>query len=531
MATPTTTPLTAHLAPVSHPVSHVDASHPLEKGIHLGRERVKWSEDVWDRIDRAVHHEFLRTSVVRRILPHHKVDPHVTTVPADTILSSINGAPFSLAAILAGARIAVVGGGRQGPLPNIDEAATTRLIEISVDFSLTAPQVEQENKFNSMHHQHSDDHAHLGHDEHSGARDLAGDGQHPGEHAHPLHPHYKHHAYSTAVTLATRAANVLAQAHDAVIAQGQIATAGPFFTSNLVNNRGVPGDYGLLAVGPTPQTNLPAGQVVAVPSFAPIPATLAVQIITIFGATGGTFTLTYGGNATGAIAWSNNNATLVGNIVAALTAPPVNIPAANISVTPGALTNGNGTIQVTFLGAAAAAATAITAASALAPATATVSVGVPGPRYVENTVRAIDTAYSILQAAGHYGPYAAVLYFYPYADSYAPLPTTLILPADRIRPLMTEGYLGTGSLPGIPNPAFPPPTGPLPVIPNPTNPSTQSMGVVLSTGGNSMDLVIGQDPITAFSQLDPDGNYLFRVLTRFALRLKDPSAVIRLEFQ
>jgi hypothetical protein len=46
-----------------------------------------------------------------------------------------------------------------------------------------------------------------------------------------------------------------------------------------------------------------------------------------------------------------------------------------------------------------------------------------------------------------------------------------------------------------------------------------------------MDLVVGIDATTAFMQQDTDGNYRFRVLERFALRLKDTSAVVRLEFQ
>jgi uncharacterized linocin/CFP29 family protein len=506
-------PLTAHLASVIPS----DASHTPQMGIHLGRERVKWSQEVWDRIDRAVHHEFQRTCVAARFLPHHRVDPHITTVAQDQILSSINGAPFSLAAILANPD------GKTTPLPNIDEAATTRLIEIWVEFSLTPQQVEHENTFKSIHHKPQGEHTpeHQAPEHHSPVQ------------THPTHlSHHKQHAYSTAVTLATRAANILSQAQDSILFQGQIATSGPFITSNIVSNRGVPGDFGLLAVGPTPQTNLPSAQVVAVPSFPPVPpGTFASQTITITGATGGNFKLTFGGNTTAAIPWSAANAALIASIIAGLTAAPVNIPAANISVTAGSLTNGLGMIQITFLGAAAAAATAITiAAPNLNPPLATISIGVPA-RYVENTVGAINTAYSLLQSAGHYGPYAAVLYFYPYADSYAPLPTTLILPADRIHPLMKEGYFGTGSLPGIPNALNPPAAGPQPAIPNPTNGGTQSMGLVVSTGGNSMDLVIGQDPVTAFSQLDQNGNHLFRVFTRFALRLKDPSAVIRLEFQ
>jgi hypothetical protein len=55
--------------------------------------------------------------------------------------------------------------------------------------------------------------------------------------------------------------------------------------------------------------------------------------------------------------------------------------------------------------------------------------------------------------------------------------------------------------------------------------------VLVSLGGNTMDLVVGLDATTTFMQQDPDGNYRFRVVQRFALRLKDTTAVVRFEFQ
>ena len=54
---------------------------------------------------------------------------------------------------------------------------------------------------------------------------------------------------------------------------------------------------------------------------------------------------------------------------------------------------------------------------------------------------------------------------------------------------------------------------------------------MVSVGGNTMDLVVGIDATTAFMQVSPEGLYIFRVLERLALRLKDISAIIRLEFQ
>ncbi len=126
--------------------------------------------------------------------------------------------------------------------------------------------------------------------------------------------------------------------------------------------------------------------------------------------------------------------------------------------------------------------------------------------YGENTFGAVSAAYSRLQRKGHYGPYALALHSDIYADAFAPLKTTLIMPADRIKPLVTAGFHGTGTLPPF-------------------------TGVLVSLGGNTMDLVVGLDAITAFLQEDTDGLNQFRVFERFTLRLKDVTAVIKLDFQ
>ena len=169
------------------------------------------------------------------------------------------------------------------------------------------------------------------------------------------------------------------------------------------------------------------------------------------------------------------------------------------------------------------------------------------PRWGENTFGAVSTAYGRLQngdglAQAHYGPYACVLNFQPYADSYAPLRTTLIIPADRIKPLVTEYYGKPMYSPGEEDmdrslndmykygrdmsylyyPGYHPRyygTGTI----------SEFRGTFLSLGGNTMDLVIGKGVTVEFVQ--QIGNfYCYRVFERFALRLKDPTACIRLEF-
>jgi uncharacterized linocin/CFP29 family protein len=511
-------PLTAHIGVVPH----ADGSHGSAKGIHLGRERVKWKPEVWERIDRAVLHEFRRTRIAAKFLPQHHVDPHVTNVPADQVLNSVTNQPLNVGTALGAAPNASV----TPIVASIDEGATTRLIEAWVEFSLTAQQVEQENNFNAAHHEQLHEEAHS--DPHQQAAAPGGQ-EHADGDAHGGPGRRKHASYSTAVTLAARAGNILSLAQDAILFQGQIATQGAFIQSGLVGLRGTVSDYGLLCVGPPPTSNLPASQVVVVQ---PISSTsLASQTLTFAGSpTGGTFTLTYNAQTSAAINWAAQ-ASLVTEITTALTSAPINIPAGNVSVAPGPWSATGGTIVVALSVPTPGQITVGT--DSLTPAGATVTIGQTpvAARYVENTVGAIAKAYSQLQAVGHNGPYTAVLYFYDYSDTFAPLASTLILPADRIQPLMTEGYFGTGTVPGIPNPVTPNSAVAVAGIPNPTNVATQAMGLVVSTGGNTMDMVIGQNPVTAFSQMDQYGNHLFRVLTRFALRLKDPSAVIRLEFQ
>jgi uncharacterized linocin/CFP29 family protein len=133
-------------------------------------------------------------------------------------------------------------------------------------------------------------------------------------------------------------------------------------------------------------------------------------------------------------------------------------------------------------------------------------------RYGENTYGAVARGYSILQRT-HYGRNALVLPTNPFADTWAPLKTTLIMPADRIKGLVGDRFYSTSTLP------------------NDFGETTEPQGLLVALDGNTMDLVMGIDPTTAFMQIDGEGLYRFRVFERFTLRLKDPQAVVRLEFQ
>ena len=91
-----------------------------------------------------------------------------------------------------------------------------------------------------------------------------------------------------------------------------------------------------------------AGQII-VNAGAPSAGTDEVQTITIGGTPdGGTFKLRFMGKTTASIAWSATNATLVSNIDSALGALSTVNGAGNVTTAVATMTNGIGTITVTF---------------------------------------------------------------------------------------------------------------------------------------------------------------------------------------
>lgn len=141
----------------------------------------------------------------------------------------------------------------------------------------------------------------------------------------------------------------------------------------------------------------------------------------------------------------------------------------------------------------------------VAAAPSAVQVAAKNGEVGERIVQAVTRACSDLQGRGQYGPYALVLRTEQYADASAPLENTLVMPADRLRPLVAQGFFATGAMP-------------------------EATGLVISVGGAPVDLAIGVEPTVSFLQIDGNGHSLFRVFERFVLRLKDERALVRLEF-
>ncbi len=361
-------------------------------------------------------------------MPSVHVQARTLSVPADVVTLPSDPTNFA-----------------QGAM-TIDEGVTLRINEFWTEFVMTPAQVQ-----------------------HEGAEEAAmGYAQQPDPTHHPAaasNGHTSHHV-STGITLATRAANLLAQSEDMLIMQGANALLSPMFfgpppypattkypptlpwpisggSTNGVWYRGIPSDLGLL--------NLPLGPAGTYPQ------------------------------------------------------PPANFSTAlpPIYVSP-----------------------------VLPPRT---QAGILA--YQEATVSGVAQGVSALQAAGQCGPYALILETVPWADTNSPLQTTLILPSTPIKELVTAGFHVTGTLPpwNLQSSATGAPNG-LPTPANlPANVNVLYTGVLLSLGGHPVDLVRchlhkNHDALVTYEQTDQNGNLHFRIRQRFALRIKDITAMVPILF-
>jgi uncharacterized linocin/CFP29 family protein len=144
-------------------------------------------------------------------------------------------------------------------------------------------------------------------------------------------------------------------------------------------------------------------------------------------------------------------------------------------------------------------------AAASQQVTVTPQGGTPG-RYGEQTFDAVVSGMAMLRAQGQAGPYALALNPAVYADTFVPVSGSLVIPADQIRPLMLAGFVDAPALPA-------------------------GLGLLVSLGGNTLDLVMAVEPTTAFVQVDDQGMSQFRLYERWALRVKDPASMLQLQFQ
>jgi uncharacterized linocin/CFP29 family protein len=111
-------------------------------------------------------------------------------------------------------------------------------------------------------------------------------------------------------------------------------------------------------------------------------------------------------------------------------------------------------------------------------------------------VRAVVNAIHRLEDRFNPAPFACVLGNALFEAVHDPS-TSLVLPADRITPMLKGGpLLRSGRM-------------------------DEASGIVVSLSGNAVDIVIGTPPTVQFLQRTAHAKFLFRVYERFALRIRD----------
>jgi uncharacterized linocin/CFP29 family protein len=120
---------------------------------------------------------------------------------------------------------------------------------------------------------------------------------------------------------------------------------------------------------------------------------------------------------------------------------------------------------------------------------------------VQDFVNAVNN----LEAEGHLAPFVCVLGSAAFQATHRPEPATFVLPSDQIEPILGSQILRSSAIPG-------------------------DRGVLIALAGDPIDLAVAVDASPQFLNITEEGKYRFRVVERFALRVKEPKAIVRLEF-
>ena len=125
-----------------------------------------------------------------------------------------------------------------------------------------------------------------------------------------------------------------------------------------------------------------------------------------------------------------------------------------------------------------------------------VANGAPLGEEGERIVSAVVQAIGELEDHSHPGPFACVLGRRLFEEAHRPVTRSMVLPADRITPMLNGPLLRSGRM-------------------------LADHGIVVSLAAGAIDIVVATPPKAQFLQQTQKAKYLFRVYERFVLRIKD----------
>jgi uncharacterized linocin/CFP29 family protein len=137
--------------------------------------------------------------------------------------------------------------------------------------------------------------------------------------------------------------------------------------------------------------------------------------------------------------------------------------------------------------------------------TSALKLVIPAKFAPDDLVKSVVVAIAALEDIGHLAPFHGVFGNRPFEEAQRPIPSSLVLPSDRITPFLGHALLRTGTIP-------------------------DNRGLIISLAGDPVDIAVAVDVAPQFLNVTDAGRYHFRVFERFALRIKERRAIARLEF-
>ncbi len=122
----------------------------------------------------------------------------------------------------------------------------------------------------------------------------------------------------------------------------------------------------------------------------------------------------------------------------------------------------------------------------------------------QELLAAVAEGIADLEGKGYGAPYALALSSGLFVISETPSASSLVLPSDRIRPLIEGPLVRTGTLP-------------------------TDTGVLLSLAGKPVEIVVASEIAATFLQVSEEPRWVYRVSERFVLRIKESASIVVLE--
>lgn len=121
----------------------------------------------------------------------------------------------------------------------------------------------------------------------------------------------------------------------------------------------------------------------------------------------------------------------------------------------------------------------------------------------EALLRDVARGITMLEDRGYVAPYALALGNDLFVTAETPDKGSLVLPSDRIRPLIEGPLVRTGTLPA-------------------------KAGILFSLAGKPVEIVVAKEIGVTFLQVSTEPRWIYRVSERFVLRVKEPDSMVKI---